>query len=199
MSVDSVHVHQAWQNTVASDEADGLGRKTPFPLIGDTTQRLSRSLGVLDEVEGVAKHALLIVDPKGDVVHRDLVDKDRRIDFGKIVTAHLANSGNKSISAAGPDLNEIKKAPDSPQQLVKEEDIKIEPEAVDLKGKNIVTVEPVATEKTHNKADSAKKQETPEKPEGGKKKPVKKEKASDGNKQTEEDKGKDSKCCCVIM
>ena len=36
-SVDSPQVHQAWVNAPATelDEADGLGRMPPFPLLGD--------------------------------------------------------------------------------------------------------------------------------------------------------------------
>ena len=43
-SVDSPQVHQAWVNAPATelDEADGLGRMPPFPLLGDKGGRRAR-------------------------------------------------------------------------------------------------------------------------------------------------------------
>ena len=64
---------------MASEEADGLGRKTPFPLIGDQTQRLSRALGVLDESSGTSLHAVVLLDPTGDLVFRQIFDNNTRV------------------------------------------------------------------------------------------------------------------------
>lgn len=59
LSTDGVHCHQAWIEFV-------LGRLS-FPLASDTTLEVSRAWGVLCEPEGVAEHALFIVDPAGIV------------------------------------------------------------------------------------------------------------------------------------
>ena len=76
-STDSVNTHLAWQNTKASEESDGLGSETPFPLLGDNAQRLARSLDVLDEEKGTARHALVVLNPKGDVVYREIASEGR--------------------------------------------------------------------------------------------------------------------------
>ena len=78
-SVDSAQVHQAWQNTSASEEADGLGRKCPFPLIGDKNKRFCRAFGILDEEKGVAQHAMLVIDGNGDLIYRELIDSTIKV------------------------------------------------------------------------------------------------------------------------
>ena len=74
-SVDSPQVHQAWVNAPATehDEADGLGRMPPFPLLGDKNMRFCRSLGVLDEATGTARHALYLINADGDLVFREAI------------------------------------------------------------------------------------------------------------------------------
>lgn len=56
-SVDNEFVHMAWRK-----DKDEL-RDLPFPLLADVNRKLSSSLGILDEEEGVAKRATFIVDP----------------------------------------------------------------------------------------------------------------------------------------
>ncbi|MEP7044443.1 MAG: peroxiredoxin [Dokdonella sp.] len=58
-STDSEFVHLAWRK----DHKDL--RDLPFPMLADTAKRLSASLGILDEEEGVAKRATFLVDPEG--------------------------------------------------------------------------------------------------------------------------------------
>jgi alkyl hydroperoxide reductase subunit AhpC len=55
-SIDSVHSHKAWVK-------NGLG-KLAFPLIGDTTHALTRSLGI-EAADGTANRATFIVNPDG--------------------------------------------------------------------------------------------------------------------------------------
>lgn len=96
-STDSVHVHKAWQNTSSSEENDGLGRVTPFPLLGDKTQRLCRSLGVLDESAGVARHALLLLNPTGDLIYRDILDMNVRVTLTRLCNTKSGVSSFGSI------------------------------------------------------------------------------------------------------
>lgn len=58
-STDSEFVHLAWRK----DHKDL--RDISIPLLADTAKRLSNSLGILDEEEGVAKRATFLVDPQG--------------------------------------------------------------------------------------------------------------------------------------
>ena len=58
-STDSEFVHLAWRK----DHKDL--HDLPFPMLADTAKRLSTSLGILDEEEGVAKRATFLVDPEG--------------------------------------------------------------------------------------------------------------------------------------
>ena len=77
--MDSPHVHQAWVNAPATehDEADGLGRMPPFPLLGDKNMRFCRSLGVLNEATNTARHALYLINADGDLVFRAQSDDDQ--------------------------------------------------------------------------------------------------------------------------
>lgn len=57
VSADSEFVHLAWRKGGA--ELNGL----PFPMLADIKRELADSLGIPDEVEGVALRAMYIVDP----------------------------------------------------------------------------------------------------------------------------------------
>ncbi|HZU39876.1 MAG TPA: peroxiredoxin [Solirubrobacteraceae bacterium] len=59
LSTDSVLSHQACIEFV-------LGRLN-FPLASDPTHAVSRAYGVLREDEGVAEHALFVIDPEGTI------------------------------------------------------------------------------------------------------------------------------------
>ena len=73
-----MNTHLAWQNTKASEDGDGLGHQTQFPLIGDNAHRLSQSLDVLNEATGVAHHALLVLNPQGDLVYKEVMGEGAR-------------------------------------------------------------------------------------------------------------------------
>ena len=56
-STDSVYSHKAWTE-------HGLGQ-VRFPMIGDTSQEVSRNFGVLIEEKGIALRGTFIIDPNG--------------------------------------------------------------------------------------------------------------------------------------
>lgn len=58
-STDSEFVHLAWRT-----QHPDL-KELPFPMLADVKRELTSSLGILDEVEGVAQRATFIVDPTG--------------------------------------------------------------------------------------------------------------------------------------
>jgi alkyl hydroperoxide reductase subunit AhpC len=65
-SIDSQFTHLAWQRTPRAE--GGLG-KVEFPMIADTTHRISESYGVLHEGMGVAFRGLFLIDKQGVVRH----------------------------------------------------------------------------------------------------------------------------------
>lgn len=56
-STDSVYSHKAWTE-------HGLGQ-VRFPMLGDTSQEVSRTFGVLIEDKGIALRGTFIIDPNG--------------------------------------------------------------------------------------------------------------------------------------
>ncbi len=58
-STDSEFVHLAWRSQ--KEELKNL----PFPMFSDIRRDLSKSLGILDQDEGVAQRATYIIDPEG--------------------------------------------------------------------------------------------------------------------------------------
>ena len=91
--MDSPHVHQAWVNAPATehDEADGLGRMPPFPLLGDKNMRFCRSLGVLDEATSTARHALYLINADGDLVFREAIQWNANPHFLAIICAFFGH------------------------------------------------------------------------------------------------------------
>ncbi|MBI1776521.1 MAG: peroxiredoxin [Proteobacteria bacterium] len=59
VSTDSEYVHLAWRQNHADLKS------LPFPMLADIKRELSKSLGILDKIEGVALRATFIVDPDG--------------------------------------------------------------------------------------------------------------------------------------
>jgi alkyl hydroperoxide reductase subunit AhpC len=59
LSIDSEFVHLAWRQS-----REDLG-KVAYPWLADIKRELSTALGILDQVDGVAKRATFIVDPQG--------------------------------------------------------------------------------------------------------------------------------------
>ena len=67
-STDSVHSHKAW-----------FQRDLPevkFPIIADTTHKVSRIFGVLKEDEGIAYRGTFILDPEGVLRYSVISDLD---------------------------------------------------------------------------------------------------------------------------
>ncbi|MEK6888290.1 MAG: peroxiredoxin [Candidatus Aenigmatarchaeota archaeon] len=65
-STDSVHSHKAW-----------FQRDLPevnFPIIGDTTHRLTRDFGILKEDQGIAYRGTFIIDPEGIIRYQVVSD-----------------------------------------------------------------------------------------------------------------------------
>ena len=55
-----------------SEEEHGLSTFLPFPLLADHSQSLTRKFDLLDSNQGSAKNALLLMDPKGLVQHKQI-------------------------------------------------------------------------------------------------------------------------------
>ena len=65
-STDSVHSHKAW-----------FERDLPnvnFPVLGDTTHKVSRLFGVLKEDQGIAFRGTFIIDPEGTLRYASVND-----------------------------------------------------------------------------------------------------------------------------
>jgi peroxiredoxin (alkyl hydroperoxide reductase subunit C) len=74
VSTDGVYVHVAWMDTMVG--------YLNFPLASDRNWSTSRAYDVLDEREGIASRAIVIVDPDGivryEVNHADQVGRSPR-------------------------------------------------------------------------------------------------------------------------
>lgn len=70
-SCDSPEVHFAWLTTPKN--SGGIEGVT-FPLLADTTKRLSTELGILDEEDGVTYRATYLIDETGKVFHESVND-----------------------------------------------------------------------------------------------------------------------------
>jgi len=70
-SCDSPEVHFAWLTTPRN--SGGIEGVT-FPLLADTTKRLSTELGILDEEDGVTYRATYLIDETGKVFHESVND-----------------------------------------------------------------------------------------------------------------------------
>ena len=66
-SVDSIHSHKAWINTLK--DSNGLGRLS-FPLAADITKQVAKDYGILIEEEGIALRGLFIIDPEGELKYQ---------------------------------------------------------------------------------------------------------------------------------
>jgi lipoyl-dependent peroxiredoxin subunit C len=60
-STDSVFSHKGW-----CDSHDDL-KKLKYPMLADTSHKLSRAFGVLDEEKGIAYRGVYLIDPQGIV------------------------------------------------------------------------------------------------------------------------------------
>ncbi len=68
-SCDSAEVHFAWLST-AKDNGGIEG--VTFPLLADTTRKLSAELGILDEEDFVTYRATYLIDEEGTVFHESI-------------------------------------------------------------------------------------------------------------------------------
>lgn len=68
-SCDSAEVHFAWLST-AKDNGGIEG--VTFPLLADTTRKLSSELGILDEEDSVTYRATYLIDEEGTVFHESV-------------------------------------------------------------------------------------------------------------------------------
>ncbi len=64
---------------------DVLGKRPPFPLLADHTQFLTRKLDLLDANQGAAKHAYLLIDPKGLIRHKQIGDGSVGFDVQEVL------------------------------------------------------------------------------------------------------------------
>ena len=60
-STDSEYTHKGW-----CDSHEDLG-KLKFPMLADTSQKIARSFGILDEDAGLANRGIYLIDPHGVV------------------------------------------------------------------------------------------------------------------------------------
>ena len=76
VSTDSVHTHKAWHDT---SEAV---KKVQYPMLADTTGKISRMFGTYIEDEGLSWRATFIIDPEGVLKAIDMHDNSigRNID-----------------------------------------------------------------------------------------------------------------------
>lgn len=66
ISVDQVYAHQAW---LEKPKDKGGIQGISYPLLSDINKKISSSYGVLDEAEGVALRAIVIIDKNNIVQH----------------------------------------------------------------------------------------------------------------------------------
>lgn len=65
-SIDSKFSHHAW---LQQERKKGGIQGVTYPLLADVTKTVSRSFGVLDEEEGIAKRGQFIIDKEGIIRH----------------------------------------------------------------------------------------------------------------------------------
>ena len=65
-AVFGVSVDSTWANAAFREQM-----KLDFPLLSDTKRDYSRTLGILDEANGVARRFTFVIDEKGIVRHID--------------------------------------------------------------------------------------------------------------------------------
>lgn len=68
-SCDSAEVHFAWLST---PKDNGGIEGVTFPLLADTTRKLSKELGILDEEDFVSYRATYLIDEEGTVFHESI-------------------------------------------------------------------------------------------------------------------------------
>lgn len=91
VSADSQFVHKAWHDASPSIA------KLSYPMLADTTGRLARSFGVMDEATGMAYRATFVINPEGIIKIAEIQDNSigrngaellRKVEAAQFVAAH---------------------------------------------------------------------------------------------------------------
>jgi peroxiredoxin (alkyl hydroperoxide reductase subunit C) len=91
VSTDTHFTHKAWHET-----SDTIA-KIEYPMLGDPTGNLARSLGVLRESQGLADRGTFVIDPDGVIqavevtaegIGRNAVELLRKVKAAQYVAAH---------------------------------------------------------------------------------------------------------------
>ncbi len=91
ISTDTHFAHKAWHDT-----SDAI-RKVRYPLLGDTTHRLTRMFGVHIEEEGLALRGTFLINPEGVIktaeihdngIGRDATELLRKVKAAQYVAKH---------------------------------------------------------------------------------------------------------------
>ncbi len=91
VSCDSHYVHKAW-----SDASDTI-KKLQFPMIADPTGKLTKSLDVYIDADGMAERATFILNPEGKIVAYEVTSGNvgrnadellRRVQASQFVAEH---------------------------------------------------------------------------------------------------------------
>lgn len=91
VSTDTHFTHKAWHDT-----SDTI-KKVQYPLLGDPTQKLARTFGVLIEDEGLALRGTFLIDPQGKIkveeihdlgIGRDAKELLRKVQAAQYVASH---------------------------------------------------------------------------------------------------------------
>ena len=98
-SCDTAEVHFAWLNT---PKDDGGIEGVNYPLLSDTTRKLSEELNILDD-ESVTYRATYLIDETGRVYHESVNDMPlgRNVDeYLRIIDAKLHNEKHGEVCPA---------------------------------------------------------------------------------------------------
>ncbi len=98
VSTDTHFTHKAWH-----DHSDAIGT-IEYTMIGDPSQRISRSFDVLDEEAGLAQRGTFILDPEGVVqaaeINADGIGRDASSLVGKIKAAQYVRNNPGEVCPA---------------------------------------------------------------------------------------------------
>eukprot|EP00095_Tigriopus_kingsejongensis_P002064 maker-scaffold177_size283923-snap-gene-1.30 protein:Tk02064 transcript:maker-scaffold177_size283923-snap-gene-1.30-mRNA-1 annotation:"thioredoxin-dependent peroxide mitochondrial" len=101
-STDSIQVHCAWQKTDGPNEEDQLGNVPNIRMLGDVAQRLCRSLDALNEAIGSAHHAVYVIHPNGNVIHKEVLELPGTFNFDYLLDL-LKTRDDLVDPVSGPD------------------------------------------------------------------------------------------------
>ncbi|ACL30001.1 peroxiredoxin C [Buchnera aphidicola str. APS (Acyrthosiphon pisum)] len=118
VSIDSVYVHQAWQNTLPKN--GGIG-KINFPMVSDVKHDIQKSYGIQHPNLGIALRASFLIDSNWIIRHqvvndlpfgRNITDMIRMVDaldfhnkFGEVCPANW-KKGEEGITASSEGVSQ---------------------------------------------------------------------------------------------